>query len=45
MPAVTVRPKTDQLERWKEAAAHERLTLREWLFRAAELAVARRASR
>lgn len=45
MPAVTVRPKPEKLAAWKLAAARERLTLREWLERAAELAVARGSTR
>lgn len=45
MPAITVRPKPEDLRRWKEAAAREGLTLREWLHRAADLAVARGSTR
>lgn len=46
MHKVTVRVRdAEQLRRWKEAAAREGLTLRDWLERAAELAVARGSTR
>lgn len=46
MHKVTVRVRdTEQLARWKEAAAREGLELREWLLAAAELAIARGSTR
>lgn len=45
MHKVTIRPTAEQLRLWKEAAAREGLTLREWLVAAAELAWVRGSTR
>lgn len=42
---ITLKPRPDVLAAWKAAAERERLTLREWLERAVELAIARGSTR
>ncbi len=45
MPRITIPVRSEILAAWKAAADRERLGLREWLARAAELAVARGSTR
>ena len=42
---LTLRPRTEDLERWRQAAERERVELREWIARACDLAVARGSTR
>lgn len=45
MANVTVSVRLDEIRQWREAAARQHMTLKQWLIEAARLAIARGSTR